>query len=365
MNGTFKPAKTVAKSHFAAMLARAFYPDEIAKFDTPETMKAYGTFGKTNMPLAANGALDNTSFRDTYLTEDAFLDINRYDMAQLITNIMNKAGFSAGAARKQTAIGKIQDYGQIPAQYKDAVANVYALGITGGYAGGSFKGEGIMNRGQAAVVIYRMMQLSGNAPENPPAAENPSAPETPEPPAQTPAPAGKTLANSQPITEDNVTAMLNELKAKYPEGTSFVNGYPAGANSADVRAAVNTYLNNRGYVYGTSTKAGCGGWTALVSDYIFGQTGFPARKVALTGARPGDIVITLNENGELEHAAIVTSRAWHDDFGEHTDINTTDAGTGGTGNKSAYSIYWTIGNAQWDNLQPGDWTIDVWTRYPE
>ena len=56
-DGTFQPAKTVAKSHFCAMLARGFYADQIAKYDTDWYKKEYGTFGPTNMTLSANGKI--------------------------------------------------------------------------------------------------------------------------------------------------------------------------------------------------------------------------------------------------------------------------------------------------------------------
>ena len=32
-------------------------------------------------------------------------------------------------------------------------------------------------------------------------------------------------SNGKPITETNVTEILNQLKSQYPNGTSFVNGY--------------------------------------------------------------------------------------------------------------------------------------------
>ncbi len=64
-DGTFRPATLVAKNHFCAMLARAFYADQVAKFDTDANKNAYGMFGATNLALANNGTLNNTSFRWT------------------------------------------------------------------------------------------------------------------------------------------------------------------------------------------------------------------------------------------------------------------------------------------------------------
>lgn len=181
-------------------------------------------------------------------------------------------------------------------------------------------------------------------------------PETPIQPDQT----GKTLTNGKPVTEANILELLSELQAKYPEHTSFVNGYRDGIKSYDVLKVTNTYDRAKGGK--TSTSAGCGGWAALVSDYIFGQTGFPARKIATADARPGDIGISVDGNGKLTHVFIVTSRAQHNDECQWTEFDTTDSST--TGPNNTYEIIWDMGGCEWDNPQPGDWTVDIWTRYP-
>ena len=361
-DGTFQPSKTVTRSNFTVMLSRAFFAADIEKYKNPIYISS-GTFWANYQAMMANQALNNTSFADdTDNVQEMSRSISRYDMAQLITNIMTSQGFPASSSDKSAAIAKITDYNNIPSQYRDAVANVYALGIITGYSDGSFSGEVTMNRGQAAVVIYRMMQYSGNSGGNitNPDPETPAEPETPSKPSQ-PEQTGKTLANGKPVTEANILELLSELQAKYPEHTSFVNGYSAGNNSTDVRTAVRSYKDSNGLY--CSTSAGCGGWAALVSDYIFGQTGFPARKIATADVRPGDICITLNDNGELEHVSIVTSHAWHNDECQWTEFDTTDA-TDMTTADHTYEIIWDLRNSDWDNPQPGDWTVDVWTRYP-
>lgn len=147
-DGTFKPTNAVTKNHFCAMLARAFYPDTVAKYSSDYIKTTYGTFGPTNRALATEKILANASFQWAY--DDASVmgtGINRYDMAQLMTNIMAQKGFAASDAEKNAAAAKIADYADIPGQYRDAVANVYALGVIGGYADGTFGGTVTMNRG--------------------------------------------------------------------------------------------------------------------------------------------------------------------------------------------------------------------------
>ena len=103
-DGTFRPANTVTKNHFCAMLARAFYPGEVTKFDTDQYRNAYGTFGPTNVALANNGTLDNTSFRYDYGKASIMgTGISRYDMAQFMANIMKEKGLAVSDSEKKAA----------------------------------------------------------------------------------------------------------------------------------------------------------------------------------------------------------------------------------------------------------------------
>lgn len=276
-------------------------------------------------------------------------------MAQLMTNIMTKKGFAAGEAEKAAAVSQITDYSSIPSQYRDAVANVYALGIIGGYSDGTFGGEVTMNRGQAAVVIYRMTQavpVEAPAPETPadPEPETPSTPTTPETPST---PAAGTLTNGKPITEANVTEILNQLKSQYPTPTSFVNGY-AGLNSGRgpyancIDKTVKQYIDSDGKK--CSTTFGCGGWAAFVADEIFGQTGVTWKKTTTSNLRPGDLMIRVDNNGYLEHVFIYVGPI--DGYDTSVRVQSTGAASG----KNGYVI-------SWGYSVPG--TVDCYTAYPD
>lgn len=362
-DGTFKPTASVTKAQFSVMLSRAFYSSEVEKYNT-KVYTDQGWFVPNTRALYMAGVLTDTSFVNYFATADVMgQTINRYDMAQLITNIMTAKGFSATSDQKSATQAKISDYKSIPAQYQDAVKNVFALGIITGYSDGTFGGNNVMNRGQGCVVIYRMAQYT-------PAASNPVTPEAdvlpvtkPETPAQ-PAqpeqpetPAVKTLRNGKPVTEENVLELLDELQAKYPTGTSFANGYSQGNSSTDVRRATNTYTIPEGG--GVSTRFGCGAWAALASDYIFGQTGFPARKVSFFDTRPGDLVIAVNDEGKLTHVMLAISKPQHDDECAFTELKVTDAAT----SYGVYQIAWDGMTAVYDDGFLAENTR-VWTRYP-
>ena len=387
-DGTFKPANTVTRNNFVVMLSRAFYADTVAEYNT-ETYLKYGAFVPNSMALFVNGILRNTSFETIFKnSQEMNRGISRYDMAQLMTNIMTKQGFSANNSDKNAAIAKITDYNSIPSQYRDAVTNVYALGIITGYADGSFHGDGVMNRGQAAVVIYRMMQYTGNSggnitnpdPETPvdpstgevvcacvtvhgklceichtaqPGNTTPVEPEKPETPST---PAAGTLTNGKPITEANVTEILNQLKSQYPNGTSFVNGY-AGLNSGRnpnancIKQIVNQYTGTGGKK--CSTTIGCGGWAAFVADEIFGQTGVNWKKTTTNNIRPGDLMISVDNNGYLEHVSIYVGPV--DGYDASVRVYSTDAVSG----KNGYHLGW---NQAVTNV-PNE-SIDYYTAYP-
>lgn len=348
-DGTFKPATTIAKNHFCAMLARAFYADQVANNDTDYYKKNYGTFGPTNYALAANGILNDSSFRRSYMNGSVMTTgINRYDMATLMTNIMNQKGFAASSAEKNAVISAIKDYADIPSQYKDAVANVYALGIIGGYGDGSFKGDNIMNRGQAAIVIQRMAQYApvkgdddnnqyDNGQEKSNTGGNTET-TTPAPKLETPKPmtvnvtSAKTdngtawmvpdnkfvtgyLNNGKAVTQTNVEAMLADAEKIWPDGITWTVQGASGNNYYGNKGAIADGYTAWQIIHGanrTDANYACGGFACMLSDYIFGPNASnPCRKLDdNTKVRPGDIVITTL-NGTTKHVMIATSTVWY------------------------------------------------------
>ena len=386
-DGSFKPANTVSRSNFVVMLSRAFYANDIKKYTNDFTL-SFGSFYPNYLALKNNGIWENVSFNTGSIYDSGFATsmnkgISRYDMAQLMTNIMTKKGFSASSSDKNAAIAKITDYSSIPSQYRDAVTNVYALGVIGGYSDGSFNGDGVMNRGQAAVVIYRMMQYTGNSggditnpdpetPVDPSTGEvvcacvtvhgklceichtaqtgntTPVEPEKPEAPST---PAAGTLTNGKPITVENVTELMNELRTQYPSKTD-AGTYSGGPMT--IRQITNKYKTDTGRL--VSTSSGCGGWAARVFDYIFDKN-VTFRQVNYDEARIGDLLIQVDSQGRLMHVAIVSDRKTVN--GRPNQVCTTDANMGGGTNV----MLWDAGRR--DPIKYNlDYTYDIYTIYP-
>ena len=225
-----------------------------------------------------------------------------------------------------------------------------------------------MNRGQAAVVIYRLAQSidsgSGAAAEDPapagapedPAPETPANPE-PSTPETPPASSDRTLSNGQAITEDNVTAILEQLEVQYPNGTDFQKGYAGlgsgrNANSNCISQVTNKYWFTTSHNQHVSTTLGCGGWAAFAADEIFGQKDVTWRKTTLNDARPGDLLIDLDANGYLTHVSIFHGRV--DGQDPTVRVYTTDAVSGRNGHHIGWNITATAGT-----------TTHVCTAYPD
>ena len=387
-DGTFRPANSVTKNHFSAMLSRAFYPDRIEKYNTDQYKEAYGTFGPTNMAAATSGTWDNTSFRWSINNASVMnTGINRYDMAQMMTNIMRAKGFTASTSQKNAAQAKITDYKNIPSQYQDAVKNVYALGVIGGYGDGSFKGTNIMNRGQAAIVIQRMAQYapvkgdqdndtyddgteqkpdtgntgntsSTNTGSNTGSTGNTgnTGTTTPKPEPKPETPATNTLTNGKTITESNVKALLDELKAKWNKQD--LGTYSPG-NASPVRK-VTTLYKFMGTNTTVSTTYACGGGAARVFDAVCGQNA-TLRPVSggYDAARPGDLLVKLDADGKLMHVAIVyTTNGTVDGIPMMTSI---DANIGSAG---VNKLLFGIGSPDPVKYELG-WTYAFYTAYPD
>jgi len=323
-DGTFRPSNTVTRMNFIVMLSRAFYPDDIIKYNTPTNLK-YGKFAPNWVAMNYGNALKNTSFSsfaDFQNSATINAGISRYDMAMLMTNIMTQKGFTASADQKNAAIANIADYNSIPNQYKDAVLNVYALGIIGGYPNGTFSGSATMNRGQAAIVIHRMAEKSDidiqkptTSPETPvnPGTDTPvSDPEPSTPSVST----GNTLVDGSEITEANVMRLMEARIAEWGNkkwGSVNNPSYPTG-NGGDVATTVKQYRGSDGYT--TSCASGCGGWATYLSDAAFGNRGFPMRKTTFENMHAGDIVISLLD-GKITHVSVASGRITTASFNNH------------------------------------------------
>nr|WP_325219478.1 CAP domain-containing protein [uncultured Oscillibacter sp.] len=255
-DGTFKPTASVTRAQFCVMLARAFYPDGLKEKETAAN-KAKGWFVPASATLhdlaAGHGVLAGTSFENGYADSTVMgQPISRYDMAQVMSNIMSEKDCRATDAQKKEAQTKIKDWASVPQKQRDAVAACYALGIIGGQSDGTFGGSKTMNRAQGCVVIDRMEKYVSSAA---------SQPAQPSQPTET----SKPTETAKPSPEAAVAELVRLLNAERTKaGLKALESMDGLTKAAEQRAKD----LSGGYI---EIRADGSDWTSVVK-----QAGIPA-----------------------------------------------------------------------------------------
>ncbi len=186
-NNLFAPSQQLSNAEFITMLVRQFYSDKL------------GTEGGTWYAPFMAGAKSANILTGTNVGSNESLatsTINRYDMAQLMYNILKAQGVTTSSLSDTS---KVADWSSVPSTYRDAVSVCYNMGmLTGVDNKGTFNGTGNMDRAQAAVVMSRLLEVcSGGTPSTPTVPEKP--------------------AGSLALTNDNILYLLGD-GSKYEDG---------------------------------------------------------------------------------------------------------------------------------------------------
>lgn len=362
-DGQFHPEDFITDVEFLNMLLKAIYPDELNQTRQPENQPWYYA-----SILCYNNLLLN---HDNFEFENKI--INRGDAAQLLFDIIKNHGKNLTGTDElyKTTLQNLNNKKAIPTNRIFAVINVYALNIITSTNLNYFNHMANITRAQACTITMRMLNLIKGNPDDLYNIAYHESNKT------------KTLANGMPITTENVKAILNQLQIQYPTGTPwtdpsvnpdtkfYFNAPLSFDNNHDVHNLVKNY-QFQGIATGTggnnigelSLTYGCGGWACLISEYIFGSSGFPARQVYnLQDIRPGDIVLKYNpETGYIEHINIIADIIQTDDKYLYATCD---------GNIT-WAVIWNNEKSieLWnDSLQISqngiDYDVLVFTRYPE
>lgn len=206
-NNLFAPSNTLTGAEFVTMIVRHFYEDKLGT----EGEKWYSEFmdaAKSANILAGTSVGSNENL--------AASTINRYDMAQLMYNILKAQGVSTTSLSDTS---KVADWASVPSTYRDAVSVCYNMGmLTGVDNKGTFNGTGVMDRAQAAVVMSRLIEVCSGG---------------------TPAPTEKP-AGSLTLTGDNILSLSGD-------GSKYENGVFHLYNSGFEGSGGYITFNNPGY----------------------------------------------------------------------------------------------------------------------
>ena len=151
-NNLFAPSNTLTGAEFVTMIVRHFYEDKL------------GTEGEKWYSEFMDAAKSANILTGTNVTAEG--TINRYDMAQLMYNVLKAEGITTSSLSDTS---KVADWSAVPSIYRDAVSVCYNMGmLTGVDNKGTFNGTGVMDRAQAAVVMDRLLEVcSGGTPSTP------------------------------------------------------------------------------------------------------------------------------------------------------------------------------------------------------
>lgn len=271
-NGKFNPNGDVTGAEWYTMVARAFYGDQIP--DKADAGKWY-----SNKWYATYMQVGVDNMFDAYFAADidaavAERPMTRTEMACVVTEVMDQMGVEVPQDAFYAVADTIPDLDKIPVTSSayTAVVRCYAMGIIGGVdKAGTFNGDGLMNRAQAAVVLGRMADLVDNGGKIPDAPEQPTEPTKPTEPTRPEAPGYEVVPGP---TEEEAYNRLIALKADYPEGMTWTND--------------NYWYNSKGIKSG----AGCVAFAAICQDAVFGdRTGLMGHSVeSFDDLRVGDAV---------------------------------------------------------------------------
>ena len=156
-NNLFAPSQQLSNAEFITMLVRQFYSDKLGT----EGGTWYAPF------MAAANSVNILAGTNVGSNENlATSTINRYDMAQLMYNILKAQGVTTTPLSDTS---KVADWASVPSTYRDAVSVCYNMGMLSGTDNkGTFNGTGVMDRAQAAVVMDRLLEVcEGSAPSIP------------------------------------------------------------------------------------------------------------------------------------------------------------------------------------------------------
>lgn len=240
-NGLFGVDQQVTYAELSTMLVRAFYPELPEHYGGAITRPNDYEWWEPYYYGIANFGLDRGT--QMYSQDVHSQPVNRYEMAQLLSNIVNleEVKLDYNAASVQAGIG---DWSSVPSNYRDALTTVVAAGIiTGVDSNGTFNGNGYMTRGQAAVVMCRMAEvMETGAVTTPTEPTESTKPTTPTDPSDPFAPAGgygqKLSSGATAAAGVKTTISKNDAYPTY--GNSDVvsnNGYFTGATNADIGTA--------------------------------------------------------------------------------------------------------------------------------
>lgn len=148
----FSPDEVMTRAEFVTALTRYLYPSELDKL---EKIPGVEWFQPNYVLACEKGLLLSSEFENGDLNKPC----SREEMSMLLVRAAEKGmGETPYRLLPETSI---YDYNDIDLYYKDYVRKAYSMGLLAGIdAKGTFAPDDILNRAQAATVMYRLIEPS-------------------------------------------------------------------------------------------------------------------------------------------------------------------------------------------------------------
>ena len=115
--------------------------------------------------------------------------------------------------------------------------------------------------------------------------------------------------------------------------------------------------------YRVSTKYGCSGFAAMVSDLIFPEDMEMREVTDLSKVRPGDIVFNVGRSGTVGHVWVALGESWYADDAGYWQVS--GRGEGNFGDQVSWG-WETNGLIMQEGDGPDGFGYNViYTRYPD
>ena len=145
----FNPTGSMNRTHFVVVAARYLDPDALAAMPAGKYWYSAAYQLLLNRGILRPGELENGKLEKP---------ITREEMALIMSRLAEAKGKTPAALIAPT---EIPDFAKIHPAYRQAVRIVYSLGVLQGVdKKGTFNPKGILNRGQASAVFYRLVRAN-------------------------------------------------------------------------------------------------------------------------------------------------------------------------------------------------------------
>lgn len=152
--GLFAPNDKVTRAEFAAMIVKAFHLEDSSAVATYNDVKA-GDWFASSVAAAAKAGIINGRTASTF---EPNATISRAEMATLSARALEVVKGYKNTSETAAALAKFEDAASIHSSLSEGVALASSLGVVIG-SNNRFNPDGLSTRAEAAVVIYRLLNL--------------------------------------------------------------------------------------------------------------------------------------------------------------------------------------------------------------